>query len=250
MRTTGAIILAGGKGKRMQMESANKVTVSLDNKPMIRHIVDFMHRLAIDTVVVVVGFAKESVIEVLHGYDIIYAEQTEQLGTGHAVQIALEQLPPHIKNVLVVYGDDAVLYAEKHIQIIRKLFDKQFETDAAMTFLTIEQENPFGLGRIVRDEAGKVHAIVEEKDATEEQRTIKEINPGCFVFSVPFLKKYIPLVEKSPATGEYYITSLIDLAFTHKEKVETVQGRNMAWRGVNTPEELQVAEALFKEVRK
>jgi bifunctional UDP-N-acetylglucosamine pyrophosphorylase / glucosamine-1-phosphate N-acetyltransferase len=248
MRTIGAIILAAGKGKRMQLDQVNKVTMSLADKPMIRHIVDFMHRLAIETIVVVVGYAKESVVEVLKQYEIIYAEQTEQLGTGHAVQVAIEQLPPFIKNVLVVYGDDAVLYAEKHVPTIRKLFDKHYGSDAAITFLTVEQDNPYALGRIVRDKEGKVHAIIEEKDATEAQRKIKEINPGCFVFSVAFLKKYLPQVEKSSATGEYYLTSLIDLAFQHGEVVETVQGGKMAWRGVNTPEELQAAEKLYKSV--
>src|SRR5689334_12735992 len=106
MKKLGGIILAGGKGKRMKMESANKVTVALADKPMIRHIVDFMNSLSIDTVVVVVGFAKESVFEVLRGHNVIFAEQKEQLGTGHAVAVALDELPEDVTEVLVVYGDD------------------------------------------------------------------------------------------------------------------------------------------------
>ena len=113
--------------------------------------------------------------------------------------------------------------------------------------MTIEQEDPTGLGRIVRGEDDTVQAIVEEKDATLEQKKIKEINPGCFVFSVAFLKEYLPLVDKSPVTGEYYLTSLIDLAMKHGKKVETVKGGRLAWRGVNTPEELVLAEQLLKE---
>ena len=245
MKKLGGIILAGGKGKRMKMETANKVTVQLANKPMIKHIVDFMNGLSIDTIVVVVGFAKESVFEVLHDSSVIYAEQKEQLGTGHAVSVALDELPADVSDVLVVYGDDAVLYAEKHLPTIKKLFETHDSSDAVLTLLTVEQENPFGLGRIVRDNSGKAVAIVEEKDATEEQKKITEINPGCFVFSVDFLRKRLSEVEKSPATGEYYITSLIDLALHHGENVETVQGGKMAWRGVNTPEELAVAETLF-----
>lgn len=247
MKKLGGIILAGGKGKRMKMETANKVTVNLANKPMIKHIVEFMNKLSIDTIVVVVGFAKESVMEVLRDHAIIYAEQIEQLGTGHAVNVALEELPSDVTDVLVVYGDDAVLYAEKNIPTIQKLFHVHASSHAAVSFLSVDQENPFGLGRVIRDENGKAVSIVEEKDASEEQKKIKEINPGCFVFSVEFLRKRLPEVEKSPATGEYYITTLIDLAFSHNEIVETVKGGNIAWRGVNTIEELSEAEKLYSQ---
>lgn len=249
MNTVGAIILAAGKGKRMNMASENKVTLALADKPMVQHIVHFMRGLSIDTVVAVVGFAKESVMEVLKDDRVIFAEQIEQLGTGHAVEIALEQLPEHITDVIVVYGDDAVLYAEKHIPTIKKLFEQHFVNKSAITLLTVEQKNPFGLGRIVRNEEGRIISIVEEKDASEEQKLITEINPGCFLFSVDFLRKYIPQLEKSPATGEFYITSLIDMAFQHGEVVDTVQGGHIAWRGVNTPEELKEAEKLFYATR-
>jgi bifunctional UDP-N-acetylglucosamine pyrophosphorylase/glucosamine-1-phosphate N-acetyltransferase len=245
MKKIGAIILAGGKGKRMKMKDSNKVTVTLGNKPMIKHIVEFMHKLQIETIVVVVGFARSSVVDALKGYNIIFADQKKRLGTGHAVLCAVRNLPKDVEHVLVVYGDDAVLYTEKHLPIIQQLFSKHFDHASAMTFLTIMQENPVGLGRIVRSSNGRIQAIVEEKDATEEQRKIKEINPGCFVFSVSFLRKYLQQVEKSSATGEYYLTSLIDIAIKHNELVETVQGGYMAWRGVNTYEELQQAEKLY-----
>lgn len=247
MNTVGAIILAAGKGKRMQMTTENKVTVNLADKPMIQHIVDFMRRMRIETIVVVVGFAKESVVNALKGQHIIFAEQKKRLGTGHAVKCALDKLPKHIEDVLVVYGDDAVLYAEKNIPVVNKLFETHYMSGASLTFLTIEQKNPFGLGRIVRDPQGKLIAIVEEKDATEEQKDIKEINPGCFIFSVSFLKKYLPQVKKSSATGEYYLTSLIDIAMKHHEHVETLQGGYLAWRGVNTKDELREAEELFAQ---
>ena len=245
-RKIAAIILAAGKGKRMQMDGANKVTAQLAKKPMIQHIVDFMKKISIQTIVVVVGHEKETVMSSLSGESIIFAEQKDLLGTGDAVSSALEVLPEDITDVVVVYGDDAVLYSEKNIAIVNKLFHVHNETNDVMTFLTIEQENPFGLGRIVRDENGKIQAIVEEKDATEEQRKIQEINPGCFVFSVSFLKKYLPMVEKSPVTGEYYLTSLIDLAIQHGELVDTLQGGKLAWRGVNTKEELEEAERLYQ----
>lgn len=241
----GAIILAGGRGKRMQSTDKNKVTMHLSGKPIISHIVSFLKSAGIKDIVVVVGFAKESVATALSSDEIIYAHQEEQLGTGHAVQVALPSLPFNVTDVLVVYGDDGVLYNENQRHFIDKLFEKHFSTNSVCTFLTIEQVNPQGLGRVVRNSEGKVKSIVEEKDATEEQKNIQEINPGCFVFSVAFLHKYIPLVEKSPVTNEYYLTSLIDLALKNGEKVETLQGGKLLWRGVNTPEELQEAEKLY-----
>lgn len=246
MERTGAIILAAGKGKRMNLEKGNKVTLFLGDKPIILHIVHFMKRLGISTIVTVVGHEKESIKDILKDEEIVFAEQTEQLGTGHAVQVALESLPLPITDVLVVYGDDGVLYNDKQTHFVLEMLNKHYESRSALTFLTIEQENPYGLGRIVRDQEGKLISIIEEKDATDDQKKITEINPGCFVFSVAFLKKYLPMVEKSPATGEYYLTSLIDLAIAHNEKVETVQGGMLLWRGVNTPEELEEASRLLR----
>lgn len=249
-RKLGAIILAAGQGKRMQVDGVNKVTLHLDNKPIVAHIVHFMQRMSMREIVVVIGHAKESVMQTLEKEHVLFAEQTERLGTGHALQIGLEVLPKDVTDVFVVYGDDAVFYNDKHIHVMEELFKEQLSSDAAFTFLTIEQENPAGLGRIVRDENGKLLAIIESKDATEEQLNITEINPGCFVFSVDFLKKYLPKVTPSPVTGEYYLTSLIDLAIKDKLKVQTVRGGKMAWRGVNTKEELEEAERLFAELKK
>jgi len=104
------------------------------------------------------------------------------------------------------------------------------------------------LGRILRDGQGEFKAIIEEKDATDEQRKITEINPGCFLFNVKFLRKYLSQIEKSPVTGEYYINSIIDIAIRFGQKVETVRGGKLIWRGVNTPEELLEAEKLFSQL--
>jgi bifunctional UDP-N-acetylglucosamine pyrophosphorylase/glucosamine-1-phosphate N-acetyltransferase len=247
-RNLAAIILAAGKGKRMNAGTVNKVTLHLNSKPIIAHIVHFMKKIGIETIVVVVGHAKESVITALAPEQVLFAEQEKQLGTGHAVEVALQQLPHKITDVFVVYGDDAVFYNQKHMPVMQKLFQTHLNSNAAFTFLTIEQDNPTGLGRIVRDQKGNLLAIIEEKDATPMQRKITEINPGCFVFSVKFLKKYLPQVEKSPITGEYYLTSLIDLAIKDNQKVQTVKGGKLAWRGVNTPEELQEAERLYSKI--
>jgi len=249
-RKLGGIILAAGQGKRMQIDGVNKVTLHLDNKPIIAHIVHFMKGMSISSIVVVVGHAKESVIKTLESENVLFAEQTERLGTGHALQVGLSVLPKDVTDVFVVYGDDAVFYNTKHIPIMEKLFKEQLTSNAAFTFLTIEQDNTAGLGRIVRDKNGNLLAIVEQKDATEEQLQIKEINPGCFVFSTDFLRNYLPKITPSPVTGEIYLTSLIDLAIQDGLKVQTVNGGKLAWRGVNTKEELEEAEKLFAELKK
>lgn len=241
-RSLGAVILAAGKGKRMQAKQLNKVAMLLNNKPIISHVLDVLENMHLKTVVVVVGFAKESVIQIVKNPNVVFAEQSEQLGTGHAVLTALSKVPNEITDILVIQGDDSYFYNE---DLFTQLSKKHFTTSAAMTFLTIQVAKPDALGRIVRDEYGNVVSVVEEKDATDEIRMISEINPACYIFNITFLKKYLSKIEKSPVTGEYYLTSLIDIALQNKEKVETVQAGFIPWRGINTPEELSEAERLF-----
>jgi bifunctional N-acetylglucosamine-1-phosphate-uridyltransferase/glucosamine-1-phosphate-acetyltransferase GlmU-like protein len=243
-RNLGAIILAAGKGKRMQSREINKVAMLLNDKPIIAHVLSVLENMDFKTIVVVIGFAKESVINAVKDSSVLFAEQEEQLGTGHAVVTALEKIPESVSDVLVIQGDDSYFYTE---DLFSKLSKKHFATNAAMTFLTIQVENQIGLGRVVRDEYGNVVSVIEEKDADDKIKNITEINPACYIFSVSFLKKYLPKLQKSPVTGEYYLTSLIDTAIKNKERLETVQAGFIPWRGVNTPEELAEAERLFNQ---
>lgn len=245
MKKIAAIILAAGRGKRMKSKEVNKVVVSLGNKQMILHTVDRLRGLSISPIIVVVGFAKESVMRVLEGR-VIFAQQSKRLGTAHAVMCALKKLPENISTVLVLYGDDSAFYTE---DIIKKLIEAHVERKAALSFLTITVDNPIGLGRVIRDSIGKVVGIVEEKDATKEQKKINEVNPACYIFEVSFLKKYLKDVKKSSVTGEYYLTSLIGIAIKNKEKLEIVRGGKIVWRGINTPEELKEAQRLYLQVK-
>lgn len=241
----GAIILAAGKGKRMNSKSINKVVLPLAEKPMIVHAVSLLDKAGIKEIVVVVGFAKKSVMSVL-GNEVIFAEQKKRLGTGHATLCGLKKLPKDVNDVLVINGDDSAFYPQS---LIKDLIKAHLSFGAAITFLTIDKENPLGLGRIIRDKEGKVIAIVEEKDATTNQRKIKEINPGCYIFKVDFLRKYLKQVEKSKVTGEYYLTSIMDLGIKNNEKIETLKGGSLVWRGVNTKDELLEAEKLFPQIK-
>lgn len=237
-----AIILAAGKGKRMNSKTINKVVLPLGQKPMILHTLDILEKLGIKPIIIVVGFAKDSVMHLFRGTHAVFAEQKKRLGTAHAVLAAMKKMPGKIENVLVLNGDDSALYKT---DTINELIKKHIKTDAAFTFLTIKMENPAGLGRIVRGKNGKVLAVVEEKDATLDIQKINEVNPACYVFKVEFLKKYLPKVKKSTVSGEYYLTSLIDVGIKNGEKIETLQAGSFAWRGVNTKEELSQAEKLF-----
>lgn len=245
MKKIGAIILAAGKGKRMKSKETNKVAVFLGKKQMILHAVDRLKGLSIKPIIVVVGFAKESVIKILDG-KVIFVEQSKRLGTAHAVTCALKKVPEDVGTVLVLNGDDSAFYTE---EIIKRLMQVHLGDKAALSFLTITIDNPTGLGRVIRDSDDKVVGIVEEKDATQMQKKITEINPGCYVFEVSFLKRYLREVKRSEATGEYYLTSLIDIAIKNKEKLEAVTGGKILWRGINTPEELKKAERLFLNIK-
>lgn len=237
----GAIILAAGKGKRLKMKTANKVTLVLSGKPMITYIVQLLKDIRINPIIIVVGFAKKSVMQLFDNH-IMFIEQKKRLGTAHATMCALKKLPENISDVIVLQGDDSAFYRK---ELITKLINAHFLSSASLTFLTIELPNPLGLGRVVRDFRGRVIAVVEEKDATGEQRGIREVNPACYIFKVDFLRKYLSKIKKSKVTGEYYLPRLIDIAISNKEKIETVRAGILPWRGVNTREELTEAERLF-----
>lgn len=241
-KNLGAIILAAGKGTRMKAGKTNKVALLLADKPLILHAIHLLEKMKFGQIVVVVGFAKDSVKNVLKDSNVVFAEQPRRLGTAHAVRSALPDLSQSVTDVLVIQGDDSHFYKE---DTISKLVAAHNKSKASVTFLTIKAAIPFGLGRIVRNKLGKVVAIVEEKDATDKIRKIKEVNPACYMFKTEFLKKFLKDVPKSPITGEYYLTSLIDIAIKHSENIETLNVGKMPWRGVNTKEELREAEKMY-----
>lgn len=240
MNKTGAIILAAGKGSRMKAKKTNKVTYMLGDKPMIMHVVHLLESMRLTPIIIVIGFAKESV-KSLFDNNVLFAEQNKRLGTAHAALQALKVLPEDVPNVFILNGDDSAFYTK---EILNKLLSIHTTNKNAITFLTLDVDNPFGLGRVVR-ENGEVKAIVEEKDATSQQRKINEINPACYLFNVSFLRKYLSKVPKSLVTGEYYLMSLVEIAIANNDKVQGIKGGNIPWRGVNTGDELKEAEELY-----
>ncbi|MCL5438453.1 MAG: NTP transferase domain-containing protein [Patescibacteria group bacterium] len=242
MNKIGAIILAAGKGKRMNSRTSNKVALPLHGRPIISYAVDLLIRLKIKPIIIVVGFAKRSVIDALKLKDVVFAEQKKRLGTGHAALCGFKKLPKDIQNVIIFYGDDSFFYKE---DVVNKLINAHLNSKTSITLLTIEKSNPFGLGRVVRDKKEKVIKIVEEKDATEEEKKITEINPALYIFKAEFLRKYLKKIQKGKISKEYYLTDLVDIAIQNRERIKVVKAGNIPWRGINTKEELEEAKRLL-----
>lgn len=241
MRGFGAVVLAAGRGSRMQSKKVNKVTLSVGDGPMIVNIVKKLEEVGVHPIVVVVGFAKESVMKFL-GDTIYFAEQKELLGTANALQVGLKKMPENIGNIMATYGDSS--FPKEEIQNLIKLYEK---SDLDVAFITIDMDDARGLGRIIRDRYGKLIKIVEEKDATDEEKKVTEINPGYFIFRRNFLERYLPRIKKSGVTGEYYLGDLIKLAIENGEKIDTLRAGKVLWRGVNTMEELKKANRIYAE---
>lgn len=241
----GAIILAAGKGKRMNAGRINKVVLLFAEKPLILHSVDLLEKMKFKEIIVVIGYAKKSVKEALNDTKVKFVEQTKRLGTANAVGKALTVIEKSITDVLVLQGDDSHFYNEK---IISNMIDLHYKKKSSLTFLTIQKNNPYGLGRIVRDRFGKVVSIIEEKDANSKIKKIKEVNPACYIFKLEFLNKYLKYVPRSNITGEYYLTSLVDIALKSNIQVNSVKAGNIPWRGVNTKQELKEAEKIYKNI--
>mgnify|MGYP003757028235 CR=1 FL=1 len=201
LEKTTAVILAAGEGKRMQ-SALPKVLHPICGYPMISYVISAVKGICSD-IVVVVGHQGEKIRQLV-GNRVRYVEQKEQLGTAHAVLQAVPLLPAE-GNVLVLCGDTPLLTAEA----IGNMADRHSQAGAAATVLTAHVPDPYGYGRIVRDEKGGVAGIVEEKDATAGERKITEINTGTYVFDIRSLKEVIDEVGCSNVQGEYYLTDCI-----------------------------------------
>ncbi|WP_045856272.1 bifunctional UDP-N-acetylglucosamine diphosphorylase/glucosamine-1-phosphate N-acetyltransferase GlmU [Teredinibacter purpureus] len=208
------VILAAGKGTRM-CSAKPKVLHTLAGKAFVSHVIDRAHELEADGIKVVIGHGAEQVEKQLAEPGIEFVEQTEQLGTGHAVQQVLPRLHAEA-TVLILYGDVPLIKTNT----LKRLITKVSET--SMGLLTIELANPAGYGRIVRED-GEVTAIVEQKDATKEQMQITEINTGVMAVKGAHLQQWLPALSNENAQGEYYLTDIVAMARSNDVLVETVQ---------------------------
>ena len=232
------LILAAGEGKRMKSRTP-KVLQKIAGRPMLAHVIDAARALGPAGIHLVYGHGGEQVREAFAGQpDLQWAEQRERLGTGHAVQQVIEQVPDGAR-VLVLYGDVPLITP----QTLRHLLDK----DARLAVLVADLDDPTGYGRIVRDAEGNVGAIVEEKDADAEQRRIRTINTGILAADGNALKGWLSNLSNDNAQGEYYLTDVFSQAahdYTAAEMVHVADP--METEGANDPWQLAQLERAFQ----
>lgn len=200
-----AIVMAAGKGTRMKSKKS-KLVQKIYGKEIVKRAVENAQKAGVSNIIAVVGYMKEEVMEVL-GSDVQYAVQDEMLGTGHAVMQATKYLEGKKGKVLVLNGDVPLIRPET----LNRLLNKSIENKECATLLTAIYDNPKGYGRIVRDEGGNIEAIVEEKDTTDEQKEIKEINAGIYCFDIEALLEALKEIKPNNAQGEYYLTDVISI---------------------------------------
>ena len=239
------VILAAGQGTRMRSDLP-KVLHSIAGKPLLQYSLDLVNGLMDSNPVVVIGHKGEQVQEVI-GEQARFVVQKEQLGTGHAVQTAESVLKGEADYVLVLNADLPLILRES----ITGLIDLQKQNGTAVSMLTVMSEDPRGFGRIVRNAGGGVDRIVEEADATEEEKLIKELNVGVYCFKADWLWDALGKIKPSKAKGEYYLTDLVEIANQEGEKVQPLLAMHAEEAvGINNRVHLAEAEAVMRPKNK
>ena len=232
------VILAAGKGTRMR-SSLPKVLHKIADKPMVQHVIDTVKGIGSDNIHLIYGHGGDIMKQHIADSRLNWIEQTEQLGTGHAMQIA----QPHFKadeKILMVYGDVPLLSE----QTLKKLIAVQPTNGIGL--LTIKLADPTGYGRIERAN-GQVIGIVEQKDANPEQLAINEVNTGILVANAADLNRWLPALSNENAAGEYYITDIIKMAHEEGCSIQTVQPEKaFEVEGVNNRLQLANLERAYQ----
>jgi len=243
---TKIVILAAGKGVRMN-SNLPKVLVPLSGRPIIEYLLRSITEAEVDGRPIIVASPdnREIMEKTLASYNCDYAIQEEQLGTGHALACARGLFGPEVKNVISFYGDHPFVRSDT----VKKLVASH---KGVITMVTVRvddfddyRRNFYYWGRIIRGEDGEVKKIVEFKDATEEEKNIKEVNPGFYCFNKDWVCANIDKLKNDNKQKEYYLTDLIGLAFAQGHKINTITIDPRQAVGINSPEELAVAEKLI-----
>lgn len=237
-----AIILAAGEGTRMKSKTP-KVLHKVAGLSLVEHVMKAASQIGSDKLVVVVGSGREQVESYLKNSGAVFVHQAERLGSGHAVMVC-EDVIDEDEDVLILCGDTPLIQAKT----LERLLEVHRSENNACTVLTAELENPFGYGRIVRAENGQVLGIVEEKDADEATKAIKEINSGMYCFKGAQLKAFLPQLTNTNAQGEYYLTDMLALLNQAGFKVGSAVVSDFDdLRGVNSRLQLAESEAILRK---
>jgi bifunctional UDP-N-acetylglucosamine pyrophosphorylase / glucosamine-1-phosphate N-acetyltransferase len=206
-RQVAAIILAAGKSTRMKSD-VPKVLHEVCGRPMLGHAISAARLAGVDQIIVVIGHGRERVTQAFETqHDVTWVEQTEQRGTGHAVQCCREALSGFDGSVVVIAGDMPLIRRQAIIELV----DVREDTGHAATIATTKLTDPTGYGRIVRDDDGNLVAIVEDRDCSDQQRAITEVNPSYYCFDAKKMFDVLDKIEPAASKGEYYLTDAIRL---------------------------------------
>lgn len=237
------IILGAGLGTRMKSDKA-KVLHEILQKPMVLYVAETARKIAGNNVILVIGHQAEKVRQVVsEKVDVLFALQKEQLGTGHAVLCALPYIPSHIDEVIILCGDVPLLTENTLI----RLYDDHVNAGRDVSLLAVEIENPKGYGRLLINKNRELTGIVEESDATDEQRKVKLINTGIYCIKKEFLFDSLNEIKSDNVKGEFYLTDIVEIGYRNENVMGVMVGDD--WKetvGVNTIQDLQTAESIMR----
>ncbi|MBI5407276.1 MAG: bifunctional UDP-N-acetylglucosamine diphosphorylase/glucosamine-1-phosphate N-acetyltransferase GlmU [Nitrospirae bacterium] len=236
------IILAAGLGKRMKSGLA-KVLHPIAGMPMILYPVRVAEEISSERIIAVIGHQADRVQEALSGRDVEIVHQAEQRGTADAVRLAMESLKGYQGRVVILCGDVPLMTAKT----VSELIEAHQKGRASVTVLTTEVEDPTGYGRIVRQADGSIHKIVEDKDASDDLKGIREVNTGTYVFDSPFLSEAIREIKAENAQREFYLTDSIEIGLKKGVKVSAHKTREREEViGVNSRIELAMVDGMMR----
>ncbi|MGE5474269.1 MAG: bifunctional UDP-N-acetylglucosamine diphosphorylase/glucosamine-1-phosphate N-acetyltransferase GlmU [Ignavibacteriales bacterium] len=237
-----AVILAAGEGKRMKTKHS-KVTHKILGKALIEWVYDAAKAAGIDKNIIVIGHKAEEV-KACMGNKADYAVQEQQLGTGHAVMQALPLIESKKGNTIIMCGDMPLINSKT----IKEAVENHLKAKSAGTIITADFDNPTGYGRIVKDKSGKVIKIIEEKDASPDERAIKEINSGLYCFDTALLIDAVGKIKNDNKQKEYYLTDVIEILIKDGKKVDTYKiANNFEIMGINDRSQLSQAECIMRK---
>ena len=240
--TISIIILAAGQGTRMK-SALPKILHPLAGRSLLEHVYIAANQFDVRDIHVVYGYGGEQILEQLAHLQVNWVEQAQQLGTGHAVSQAINEVPD-VDDVLILYGDVPLITYETLAKLVVAAEDSGF------SLLTCEIEDPTGYGRIIRDEKGNITSIVEEKDASEEQRTVCEINTGMMTVKGRWLKQWLAGLSNDNAQGEYYLTDVIQIAADEGIVINSISPESVVEiQGINDRQQLSELERYYQIVQ-
>lgn len=237
----GVVVLSAGKGTRLNCADKPKVMLEIGGQPIVSYIVNTLKQAGFrkEQICLVVGFKKE-IIKDFFKDEVNYVVQEELLGTAHATYLGIKSLPKEIEQVLVLGGDDSAFY---QMDTLLDFLKQHLNNNCMLSLLSVEVENPFQLGRIVRQD-DKIE-IIEKEYLTEEQKLINEISTGTFVFDRKWFEEIFPRMPKLRKLGEYGLPTAMAMAREEKQNFQVIKLNDPnQWQGVNNFEELNLADRL------